>query len=271
MPGAAGSFDATAVKNPSIIYAEGQWHLFYTARGNGRYSLGYAAAPALEGLAKAARTQLSALNAGSETFAAPQVFYFRPRREWFLIYQTAASNYQPVYATTKNIADPNSWSRPRDLVRKTDTAKWIDFWIICDDRNAYLFYTREHNEVVAMITTLAQFPNGFSEPKTVFQGVHEAVHIYREQGEERYAMLFERREEDLSRTYGLAESKALLGPWRVTDSNFARASHGELIRRSADERLIADLHHPRFLIQELIPESKNRNYPEQRWFLKLIE
>jgi predicted GH43/DUF377 family glycosyl hydrolase len=39
-PGERGTFDETAVKDPSIVYHEGRWHLFYTARGQGKYSLG---------------------------------------------------------------------------------------------------------------------------------------------------------------------------------------------------------------------------------------
>jgi len=59
-------------------------------------------------------------------------------------------------------------------------------------------------------------------------------------------MLFEEREPDLSRRYARAEAENLLDPWRLTESNFARASHGELIRERSDERLEADVNNPRF-------------------------
>lgn len=269
LPGTAGTFDSTAVKDPSIVFAEGRWHLFYTARGNGKYSLGYVSGPRLETLQAEPRAQLSGLSA--PLYAAPQVFFFRPRKEWFLIYQTSASNYQPMYSTTKTIANPNSWSAPRNLIKKVEGAKWIDFWVICDEKYAYLFYTRDHNKVMARQTPLASFPDGFGEAKTVFQGVHEAVHIYRERGRRRYAMLFEQREPDLSRRYSRAESGNLLGPWRLTDRTFARASHGELIRENSDERLQADLDHPRFLVQELPAGGNRLNYPELSWRLKLLQ
>jgi hypothetical protein len=32
-PGSKGSFDETAVKDLSIVFAGGKWHVFYTARG----------------------------------------------------------------------------------------------------------------------------------------------------------------------------------------------------------------------------------------------
>jgi len=271
LPGIAGSFDATAVKDPSIVFAEGRWHLFYTARGNGKYSLGYVAAPRLETLQSQPRMQLSALAGNTSTYAAPQVFFFRPQKRWFLIYQTSASNYQPMFSTTKTIGDPNSWSTPQELVRKQERSKWIDFWIICDDQNAYLFFTRDHHEVVAMQTSLAAFPYGFSKPKPVFAGVHEAVHIYKENGKSKYSMLFEVREPDLTRRYGRAQADHLLGPWRLIEEAFARASHGELLRISSDERLEADLTNPRFLIQALPNGSNLRDYPELPWRLKLIQ
>jgi hypothetical protein len=31
-PGSKGSFDETGLKNPSVVFAVGKWHLFYTAR-----------------------------------------------------------------------------------------------------------------------------------------------------------------------------------------------------------------------------------------------
>ncbi len=270
LPGTAGSFDATAVKDPSIVFAQGQWHLFYTARGNGKYSLGYVAAPRLETLQSQPRMQLSALSGNASTYAAPQVFFFRPQQRWFLIYQTSASNYQPMFSTTKTIGDPNSWSRPQELVRKQEPSKWIDFWVICDDQDAYLFFTRDHHEVVAMRTSLAAFPQGFHEPRLVFAGVHEAVHIYKETGKPKYTMLFEEREPDLTRRYGRAQADHLLGPWRLTQRTFAIASHGELLRTSSDERLEADLTHPRFLIQALPKGSNLKDYPELPWRLELI-
>jgi predicted GH43/DUF377 family glycosyl hydrolase len=39
-PGSTGSFDETAVKDPSIVFAGGKWYVFYTARGHHEYSPG---------------------------------------------------------------------------------------------------------------------------------------------------------------------------------------------------------------------------------------
>jgi len=69
-------------------------------------------------------------------------------------------------------------SDPTSLVRKDDRARWIDFWVICDERRAHLFFTREHRDAMVMTTKPADFPNGFAEMKRAFSPEHEAVHVY---------------------------------------------------------------------------------------------
>ena len=276
-PGKSGDFDETAVKDPSIVFYGGRWHLFYTARGNQKYSLGYVSAPKLGELNAAPRHSLARLSGGASTFAAPQVFYFRPARQWYLIYQTTASNYQPVFSHTATIDQPDSWSAPEPLAAKQEKDKWIDFWVICDDRLAWLFYTRNQREVYAMTTTLNDFPHGFGNPRKVFAGVHEAVHIYRDRTA--YAMLFETSGEGGWRHYGLAQSAQLAGPWTLTSSEFASqidngwsrdVSHGELIRSGYDEKLEANLKKAQFLIQGMPPAEHKGDYPSLPWRLGLI-
>lgn len=264
---------------------EGRWHLFYTARGQGRYSLGYAASETLEGLEGAPRRELAQLASGKTPYAAaPQVFYFRPQRKWYLIYQTTDANYQPVFATASRVDRPEEWTRPRALMEKKDAAKWIDFWVICDERFAYLFFTREQRELYSAKTPLARFPEGWDEPRRVFGPLHESAHIYRAAGAgKRYAMVYETREGDL-RSYGLAEAESLEGPWIDRDRRFAaggglaftgerwteEVSHGELLRTGHDERLEADVADIRFLIQGLPAGAHTGPYPELRWRLGLI-
>ncbi len=266
-PGTTGSFDETAVKDPSIVFAAGQWHLFYTARGRHQYSVGYVAASRLEDLQRASRIQIVGAYA-----AAPQVFFYQEQQLWYLLYQTATSNYQPVYSTTKNIGNPHSWSTPKPLVAKSPGEKWIDFWIISDRKQTFLFYTRNHQEVMAMATSRRAFPNGFGEAKMVFKGVHEAVHVYRDRDRKDFALLYElRNNQDGSRSYGLARADALLGPWTAVRDWTVKASHGELLRVSNDERMEADLQHARFLIQKSPHMDRGLDYAELPWNLVLIK
>jgi predicted GH43/DUF377 family glycosyl hydrolase len=57
-PGLKDSFDEVAVKDPSIVFFEGMWHLFYTARSKTEYTTGYVSARELAGLQSAPRHEL---------------------------------------------------------------------------------------------------------------------------------------------------------------------------------------------------------------------
>ena len=46
---------------------------------------------------------------------APPVFYFRPQKKWYMIFQSQ----QPRFSTTDNIADPMSWSAPQNFFEGT--------------------------------------------------------------------------------------------------------------------------------------------------------
>lgn len=274
-PGPPGAFDETAVKDPSIVFHNNAWHVFYTARGRGEYTLGYVTAPALGQLKDAPRRQIA-----PATSAAPQVFYFRPRKKWYLIYQTTAANYQPVFSTNADLANPTAWTAPQTLIDKRDAAKWIDFWVLCDSGRAYLYFTRDHRDLYMASTSLKDFPGGWDKPRQVFSPLHESAHVYAATGPTpRYLLLFETQQADI-RSYGLAESSTPAGPFREVDRNFAskirqpawtqEISHGELIREGADERLLIDPNHLRFLIQGLPAGAHAGPYAELPWSLGLI-
>lgn len=283
-PGVAGSFDEIAVKDPSVVFHDGQWHLFYTARGQGRYSLGHVSARSLDKLATAPRHELKQLRGRNNSYAAaPQVFYFRPHQKWYLVFQTKDSNYQPVFSTNPDINRPDLWTTPGALASKREPAKWIDFWVLCDQHHAYLFFTRQHQAVYVMKTPIQQFPSGWDEPKRVFGPVHESCHVYRAGG--RYVLLYETQQDD-RRGYGLAEAPSPEGPWREVDREFAagallrfapglphwtaEVSHGELLRQGVDERMEVNPGSWRFLIQGLPRGAHQGAYEELGWRLGII-
>jgi hypothetical protein len=220
--------------------------------------------------------------------AAPQVFFFEPRNTWYLIYQTRDSNYQPVFSTTTTINIPTSWNKPEKLVAKDDAAKWIDFWIICDDETAYLFFSRSHREVCVMTTSIADFPRGFSDTREVFSPVHEAVHIYRVTSSGKYHMFYELRAPDRGfRQYGLAVAESLAGPWRKISDDLAtgqqlryangvsrwtdEVSHGEVIRAGHNQLLEYDPARTRVLMQGLLSGEHVGPYTGLQWKLGIIE
>lgn len=280
-PGPPGAFDEVSVKDPSIVFHGNRWHLFYTARSRAEYSLGYVSAERLEDLGGAERTRLDLEGYA----AAPQVFFFTPQETWYLVFQTTAAYYQPVFMTTQSIDNPLSWSPSRPLVEKDDEAKWIDFWVICDEDHAYLFYTRSHQELWAMKTTREAFPEGFAEPVKVFEGLHEAAHIYKVRDDGRFVMLYEQGPG--VRHFGLAVASQLPGPWKRVDDRWASAerldfpegvprwtemvSHGELLRAGYDERLQIPADEVRFLIQGAREAEIDVPYPQIPWRLGLID
>jgi len=85
------AFDNVAVKDASIVYYNGKYHLFYTSKraedtDNGvKYEIGtgYVCAEILEGLAAAQRYELTKIL--DADIIAPQIFYFRPQEQWYLI------------------------------------------------------------------------------------------------------------------------------------------------------------------------------------------
>ena len=279
-------FDSVAVKDPSVVCFEGTWHVFYTARGRDEYSIGTVSARNLDALHEAKRHKLDQLSGTHSAYAAaPQVFYFAPQRTWYLVFQTRDSNYQPVYSTTQTIENPESWSAPLPLVEKSEDAKWIDFWVICDEETAYLFYTRSHQDVYIMTTRLEDFPRGFTAPSKVFSPVHEAVHVYRATGAAHpYWMIYELGPG--LRRFGLAVADRLSGPWTGVTDSFAtgeqlrfenpdsrwtdEVSHGECLRAGCDQDMAINPGGLEILIQGMPEKQHQGAYTSLPWRLGLI-
>lgn len=291
-PGAPSAFDGTAVKDPTVVFHDDRYHLFYTARGNGAYSIGYTAAPVLDALGTAPRYPLTPLSRETGYASAPQVFYFEPQDLWYLVYQTYGlpgdmmGRYTPMYITTATLGDPDSWSVPRVLANKFERNKWIDFWVICDEATAYLFYTRDHKAMYYMTTSLDAFPEGFANPVPV-KGVevHEAACVYRVKGKGHYAMLVEINDAG-RREYHVSTALTLLGPWSKAapfahgdDLQFGdgvppwtnMVSHGELIRSGANQQLeVLSLDQAQFLVQGTTGYKDAPDYTEIPWRLGII-
>ena len=261
---------------------------FYTARGKEEYTIGYVAADSLQHLQTAPRYKLKNLGGRTSAYAAaPQVFYFKPQKTWYLIFQTRDSNYQPVYSTTKTIELPDSWSQPLPLIKKEDKTKWIDFWILCDNKTAYMYYTRGHKDVYVMSTSMNAFPNGFSNARKVFSPVHESVHVYKVSGIKKYHMFYELSETNGLRHFGLATAEQPLGPWKIKNNHYAmknnltytdpatkwteEVSHGELLRSNYDQNLEYNPDKTTFLIQGLLEKDHKGSYENLPWKLGFIQ
>jgi hypothetical protein len=284
--GTIGAFDEISVKDPTIVFFENAWHLFYTARGNNEYTTAYVSAKYLDGLNSASRFELKQIRGKTRYGCAPQVFFFEPQKKWYLIFQNKDANYQPAFSTNTNISLPNSWTNPQKLLQKDSSEKWIDFWVIADKTKVYLFYTEAHNGVVIRSTNLRDFPNGWSEGKKVFDNVHEAVHVYKAINTNEFHMIYELNKQGI-RSFGLAVSNNLEGSWKKVTDNYATGnqlqyfddtkrwtemiSHGEAIRTGYNQNMEYDPENCRWIIQGILKKELNLEYPSLPWKLGIIQ
>lgn len=284
--GSLESFDEIAVKDPTVVFYKNAWHMFYTARGNGEYTTGYVSAKSLEGLQSAPRVQLSQIRGKTPYGCAPQVFYFEPQEKWYLIYQNRDENYEAVFSTNKDIANSRGWTSYEKLLPKDSPNKWIDFWVIADGNMVYLFYTEGHKGVMVRSTSLENFPSGWGESTMIFDNVHEAVHIYKVKNKNQFHMIYELNTKGI-RSFGLAASHHLKGPWRKVTDRYATGdqlkndenvenwtemvSHGEAIRTGYDQHMEYDAENTRWIIQGMLKNEMQEDYPSLPWKLGVIE
>jgi len=284
-----------SIKDPSVVHWQGRWHLFVTVRGRRRSRQVEYIRLTDWGHPQVERREMLQVREGY--FCAPQVFYFRPHRRWYLIYQVGEPDrkpgLQPAYSTTEDITEPDSWSPARLIFPEgpAGVEKWIDFWVICDSERAYLFYTSLDGRLWRMTTDLAEFPHGFAEPTLALRAdIFEAAHIYRVGDTGKYLAIIEAQAPQPHwRYYKAYLADRLDGPWRpLADSPerpFAayrnviqpqgrwtdNISHGELLRAGVDETLTIDPHDLRFLIQGVsAQEVRGRKYGEIPWRLGLL-
>ena len=121
--GQAGAFDEISVKDPTIVFYNNKYHLFYTSKATyetrdkmphlskGGSGLGYVAAETLEQLSTAERHDIGKIT--ESVIVAPQVFYFEPQKLWYIVAQTLVDgrpDLMPIYLTNPDIEDIHGWS-----------------------------------------------------------------------------------------------------------------------------------------------------------------
>ena len=284
-----------SVKDPTVVFHEGQWHVFLTVRSaQPPVHIEYVSFDKWENANKAPR---HILRWHDRYFCAPRVFYFRPHKKWYLVYQVGAPNrqvkLQPAFATTGNIADPASWSPGKLFFPETDpkgAPTWIDFWVICDAERAYLYFTSLNGKMWRMWTPIERFPEGFDHLELALQAdIFEASHTYRLLGQNKYLTIVEAQGKEGRRYYKAYTADRLDGQWKpladAEDRPFAGAanvrqpdppwadniSHGELIRTGVDETMTVDPAGLRFLIQGVMNGAKgDKGYGGIPWRLGIL-
>jgi hypothetical protein len=295
-PKPLGGDEKHALKDPSVVYHDNRWHLFCTVRGQKRsHGIVYLNFADWNDAKHATQTMLP-MHTGF--FCAPQVFYYRPYQQWYLICQASDESwsppYQPAFATSKELADPRAWSKLTPFFgRKPPRVNaWLDFWAIGDERHAYVFFTSLDGKMWRSRTPINQFPKGWSDPVVALQAdVFEASHTYRVQGRrERYLTVIEAQGGHGWRYFKAYVADRLDGAWQplaaTKDHAFASIrnvaqpgkrwtdaiSHGELIRAGVDERMEVDPNALRFVFQGVLEEDRRgKKYGEIPWRLGILE
>jgi hypothetical protein len=283
-----------AQKDPTVVFHDGRWHVFMTVKLPDRSAIEYCSFTDWGQAHQAPRTLLQVSD--SRYFCAPQVFYFEPHRKWYLIYQVATPGAKKMWvacSTTSDIADPNSWTKAAPILDggPDDPRKLggLDYWIICDDRRAYLFFTSLNGKMWRLWTRLEDFPRGFDHCEVALAAeIFEASHTYRVQGRNQYLTVIEQKGQRHFKAY---VADRLDGEWTPVADTFEKPfagarnvrfapgvepwtdniSHGELIRAGNDQTLTIDPNDLRILFQGMWQKDKSgRGYGAFQWRLGLL-
>lgn len=283
-----------AQKDPTVVFYEGKWHVFMTVKLPGRSAIEYCSFADWEKADDAPRTILEVSD--SDYYCASQVFYFEPHKEWYLVYQMGVPGRDKMwvaYSTTKDISDPHSWTEAQAMLDggpdDPREVGGLDYWIICDDRRAYLFLTSLNGKMWRLWTSIEDFPWGFDHCELALEAkIFEASHTYKLKGVDRYLTVIE---ENGRRYYKAYVADRLDGEWTpladTAERPFAgwknirpasgvqtwtdNVSHGELIRDGFDQTLTVDPKHLRFVFQGMLDKDKSsRGYGQFQWRIGML-
>jgi endo-1,4-beta-xylanase len=292
-----------SVKDPSVVYFNNKWQVFVsTVDVNGVYSMAYITFPDWDHTADATFTYLDQTPTLRGYHTSPEIFFFAPQNKWYLVFQSG----QPQYSTNDDVENPAGWSSPTNfyatepaIVTQTAGASggWLDFWVICDDANCYLFFSDDAGHWYRGQTTVADFPHGFADPVVVLSDdanptrVFEAGNVYKLGATGKYLGLIEAFDADSSyhRYYRSWIADALDGDWTPYQDTFAMPfastavttftapppwtqdiSSGEMLRDGYDQYLTVDPCHLQYLYQGVDPAAAGMPYNSLPWQVGLL-
>jgi hypothetical protein len=290
--------ELVSVKDPTVVYYNGMWHVYATtSNSKGNWSMVYLS---FKDWSEAGNAQPYYVDNNPNLtgyHCAPFVFYFRPHKKWYLIYQSQ----HPQYSTTDDLSKPDTWTKPESFFTSKPAGApqlWIDYWVICDPTHAYLFFTGDNGRFYRSRTKIEDFPQGMSDPEIAIEETRETLFegsmTYKIKGTDKYLTLVEGLRP--SRHYRAYTSDRLDGAWTpipgadTYEQPFAGInnlifeegiepwtidiSHGELIRDGYDETPAIDPRNLQMLFQGRDPASDGQPYhslPYRLGLLKLDE
>ncbi|MEE6310833.1 non-reducing end alpha-L-arabinofuranosidase family hydrolase [Plantactinospora veratri] len=288
--------EIAGIKDPSVVYHNGRYHVFASTAKSAGYNLVYFNFTDWSQAGNAPFHYLDQAPLGTGYRAAPQVFYFAPQRLWYLVYQTGNASY----STNPDIGNPNGWTAPKHFYSgmpqiiqdNIGDGYWVDMWVICDTANCHLFSSDDNGHLYRSQTSLANFPEGMSQPVITMQDpdryrLFEAANVYKIAGRDQYLLIHEAIGSDGRRWFRSWTSSDIAGPWQVLaaeeNNPFARAnnvsfpdgawtrdiSHGELVRTDVDQTLTVSPCNLRYLYQGMDPNAGG-DYNSLPWRLGLL-
>ena len=151
--------EGAKIGEPSLIKYNNKYHLFYSSDSNDtpdNTGIFYTTSNSLDQLNSSGRYNLF----GDGVYS-PQVFYFTPRKQWYLFADSKTEN-NPVFATNSNIENVRGWSE----LRKMNLGVPVDkSYIIADSANVYMFYSTAGNKFLYRRTSIDKFPEGLKDSK----------------------------------------------------------------------------------------------------------
>jgi hypothetical protein len=283
-----------ALKDPSVVYYNGKYHVFASTATSGGYNLVYLSFTDFNQAGSATYYYLDQTPIGTGYRAAPQVFFMAPQNKWYLIFQ----NGNAAYSTNSDISNPAGWSAPKNFYSGTPTiiqnnigsGYWVDMWVICDSANCHLFSSDDNGHLYRSQTSVSNFPNGMSQPVIALQdsknNLFEASNVYKVG--DSYLLVVECIGSDGRRYFRSWKATSLSGSWTqlaASQSNpFAGASnvafsgtawtkdisHGEVVRTNVDQTMsIGTACGLRYLYQGISPTASG-DYNLLPWKLALL-
>ncbi|MEV7095018.1 non-reducing end alpha-L-arabinofuranosidase family hydrolase [Amycolatopsis sp. NPDC051045] len=287
--------DIAGIKDPSVVYAGGKYHVFASVANAAGYNMVYLSFPDWAQAGSATHYYLDQSGIGTGYRAAPEVFYFAPQNLWYLVYQDGNA----AYSTNPDIGNPSGWSAPKHfypsmpaiIQQNIGSGYWVDMWVICDAANCHLFSSDDNGHLYRSQTPVANFPNGMSDPVIAAQdadkyALFEASNVYKVAGADQYLLMVEAIGAQ-GRYFRSWTSSSVAGPWTpladTESAPFAGAanvtfpggqwtkdiSHGEMVRAGTDQTLTIDPCHIRYLYQGRDPDSGG-DYNSLPWRLGLL-
>jgi hypothetical protein len=292
--------DIVSVKDPTVVFFNDRWHVYATtANGGGQWNMVYLNFADWSQAATAPQYYLDDNPALRGYHCAPELFYFTPQQKWYLVYQSGP----PQYSTADDPSRPETWTSPKSffttqpaiLTAEGGAATWLDFWVICDATNCYLFFSDDNGHWYRSQTAIGDFPDGFSDPVMALEdtkeNLFEASNVYKLKGTEQYLAVVEAFGPTGRRYFRSFTANTLDGAWTPLADTWANPfagqknvafdvcapgwsqdiSHGEMIRDGYDETLTVDPCNLRFLYQGVLTSKRNNsNYSQIPWQIGLL-